>query len=86
VFEPPGGTNSVKVFTRSAGSRASFFLFVILFYQKVIKSQGVDIMPRGAREKSESRIYHVVLGGTNWQEIFHEESDCIRYFRCWAGA
>ncbi|NLX90426.1 MAG: transposase [Firmicutes bacterium] len=36
-------------------------------------------MPRGAREKSESGIYHVVLRGTNRQEIFHEDSDRIRY-------
>ncbi len=36
-------------------------------------------MPREAREKSESGIYHIVLRGTNRQQIFHEDSDRIRY-------
>lgn len=36
-------------------------------------------MPRGAREKSESGIYHIVQRGTNKQDIFHEDGDRIRY-------
>jgi len=34
-------------------------------------------MPRHAREKSKSRIYHVIWRGANRQEIFHEEEDCM---------
>ena len=37
-------------------------------------------MPRRARQKSESGIYHVILKGTNRQEIFHDDNDRIRYF------
>lgn len=36
-------------------------------------------MPRRAREKSESGIYHVILRGTNKQEIFHDEEDNKRF-------
>jgi REP element-mobilizing transposase RayT len=32
-------------------------------------------MPRRAREKSGSGIYHIVFRGTNKQEIFHDEED-----------
>lgn len=30
-------------------------------------------MPRNARKKSESGIYHIILRGSNRQEIFHDE-------------
>ncbi|WP_117161223.1 transposase [Paraliobacillus sp. X-1268] len=36
-------------------------------------------MPRKARLKSASSIYHIMLRGANKQEIFHDEADC-RYF------
>ncbi len=36
-------------------------------------------MPRIAREKSESGIYHIMLRGTNRQEIFHDEEDNTRF-------
>ncbi|UMZ74738.1 transposase [Natranaerofaba carboxydovora] len=36
-------------------------------------------MPRQARKKSKSRIYHVILRGTNRKEIFHDDEDRIRY-------
>ncbi|MHB1127479.1 MAG: REP-associated tyrosine transposase [Bacillota bacterium] len=36
-------------------------------------------MPRQAREKSKSGIYHVILRGTNRQEIFHDEEDYLRF-------
>jgi putative transposase len=36
-------------------------------------------MPRRAREKSESGIYHVMLRGANRQEIFHDDEDNIRF-------
>ena len=32
-------------------------------------------MPRLARKRSDSGIYHVLLRGTNKQRIFHEEAD-----------
>ncbi|SCX76290.1 hypothetical protein [Alkaliphilus peptidifermentans] len=38
-------------------------------------------MPRIAREKSKSGIYHVIIRGANRQEIFHDEEDCLTYLR-----
>ena len=37
------------------------------------------MMPRMARKRSESGIYHVILRGINRQEIFYDETD-YRYF------
>ena len=36
-------------------------------------------MPRRAREKSNSGIYHIMLRGANRQEIFHEDEDNLRF-------
>ncbi|MFC0272261.1 transposase [Metabacillus herbersteinensis] len=36
-------------------------------------------MPRKARIKSKSRIYHVMLRGANRQEIFHDDEDSINF-------
>ena len=36
-------------------------------------------MPRIARVKSESGIYHVMLRGANRQEIFHDDEDCLKF-------
>lgn len=36
-------------------------------------------MPRVAREKSKSGIYHIILRGTNRQEIFHDDQDNVRF-------
>lgn len=36
-------------------------------------------MPRKAREKSESGIYHVIMRGINRQSIFEDEEDCIKF-------
>ena len=36
-------------------------------------------MPRCAREKSGSGIYHIMLRGTNRQQIFLDQEDCIRF-------
>ena len=36
-------------------------------------------MPRRAREKSESGIYHVMVRGINRQDIFHDEEDYSQY-------
>ena len=36
-------------------------------------------MPRRARRQSESGIYHVILRGTNRQEIFHDDYDRLRF-------
>ncbi|MEW5919664.1 MAG: transposase [Bacillota bacterium] len=36
-------------------------------------------MPRAARQRSESGIYHIIVRGTNRQEIFHDDHDRIRY-------
>lgn len=36
-------------------------------------------MPRTARRKSESGIYHIMLRGINRQQIFEDEEDCRRF-------
>lgn len=39
-------------------------------------------MPRGARLKSESGIYHIMLRGINRQIIFEDDEDCEKYLQC----
>jgi putative transposase len=36
-------------------------------------------MPRRARVKSGSGIYHIMLRGANRQEIFHDDEDCLKF-------
>jgi len=36
-------------------------------------------MPRQARKKSESGIYHVMLRGINQQQIFEDKEDCDKF-------
>jgi REP element-mobilizing transposase RayT len=36
-------------------------------------------VPRNARKKSESGIYHIILRGSNRQEIFHDDKDRIKF-------
>ncbi|WP_198543855.1 transposase [Petroclostridium xylanilyticum] len=36
-------------------------------------------MPRQARERSSSGIYHIMLRGINRQDIFHDEEDKMRF-------
>lgn len=36
-------------------------------------------MPRKARVKSRSGIYHIMLRGANRQEIFHDDEDCLSF-------
>lgn len=39
-------------------------------------------MPRDARMKSESGIYHIMLRGINRQTIFEDDEDCEKYLQC----
>lgn len=41
-------------------------------------------MPRSARKKSGSGIYHVMLRGINRQVIFQDDEDCDKYLQCLA--
>ncbi len=36
-------------------------------------------MPRSARQKSESGVYHIMVRGINRQDIFHDDEDRLRY-------
>ena len=36
-------------------------------------------MPRRAREKGKSGIYHIILRGANRQEIFHDDKDSLKF-------
>ena len=38
-------------------------------------------MPRQARKKSESGIYHVMLRGINQQQIFEDTEDCDKFIQ-----
>ena len=38
-------------------------------------------MPRKAREKSESGIYHIIMRGINRQTIFEDEEDCAQFLQ-----
>ncbi|WP_231889827.1 transposase [Oceanobacillus sp. Castelsardo] len=38
-------------------------------------------MPRKARVRSKSGIYHIILRGANRQEIFHDEEDSMRFLQ-----
>lgn len=38
-------------------------------------------MPRKAREKSESGIYHIIMRGINRQSIFEDEEDYIKFIQ-----
>ena len=38
-------------------------------------------MPRQARRKSESGIYHVMLRGINQQQIFEDSEDCEKFWQ-----
>lgn len=39
-------------------------------------------MPREARRKNESGMYHVMLRGINRQTIFRDSEDCEKYLQC----
>ena len=41
--------------------------------------KGVIIMPRAARKKSNSGIYHIMLRGINRQQIFEDDEDNQRF-------
>ena len=43
--------------------------------------EGVDIMPRTARKKSETGIYHIMLRGINKQVLFEDEEDCEKFLQ-----
>lgn len=45
----------------------------------MITLNGVIKMPRQARKKSDSGIYHIMLRGINRQRIFEDEEDCVRF-------
>jgi len=38
-----------------------------------------DYMPRRAREKSKTGIYHIMIRGANKQEIFHDDEDRLKF-------
>lgn len=57
----------------------------VLLFGKIrtgmIRKNGRDnnIMPRHAREKSETGIYHIMVRGINRQDIFHDADDYQKY-------
>ncbi len=49
------------------------------FPRQNILFPGVLSLPRKARQKSESGIYHIIMRGINRQVIFTEDEDCHRF-------
>ncbi len=43
------------------------------------KGEVIDPLPRSARLKSSTGIYHIINRGANKQEIFHDDADRIRF-------
>ncbi|WP_281253651.1 hypothetical protein SPSIL_045040 [Sporomusa silvacetica DSM 10669] len=41
-------------------------------------------MPRSARKKSESGIYHIIIRGINRQTIFEDDEDCTQFIEAFA--
>jgi putative transposase len=55
-------------------------LLLFCIHGKIKKNVSkVKLMPRRAREKCESGIYHIMQRGANRQEIFHDEDDSLRF-------
>jgi Transposase and inactivated derivatives len=54
------------------------FLIISIICDIFIKKFGGK-MPRLARNKSRSGIYHIMLRGINKQEIFHDDEDKVRF-------
>jgi len=57
---------------------------VLLFENNVVSLQRIsnltfNIMARKSREKSATGVYHVMMRGTNKQNIFEETDDYIRF-------
>lgn len=44
-----------------------------------------SIMPRKAREKSSTGIYHIMLRGANRQDIFYDDEDRVKYIQTLEG-
>jgi len=55
------------------------FHIVGLLDTSVKESKGGNDMPRAARMKSRSGVYHIMLRGANRQEIFHDDEDCHKF-------
>ena len=36
-------------------------------------------MARGSRVRSKTGVYHIMLRGNKRQEIFHDDSDCLKF-------
>ena len=54
------------------------------FYRCVINIVGLKgglNMPRQAREKSSTGIYHVMVRGINRQKVFIDDGDCIQFIK-----
>ena len=74
------GDGSPVLTLLETGGRFSCLLFLLTFFAyRDIVFRGVKIMPRQARRKSESGIYHIMLRGINQQQIFEDEEDGFRF-------
>ena len=58
--------------------RQGTVLCLDIIYTKAIIKKG-DIMPRGARKKSDNGTYHIMLRGINKQQIFEEKEDYEKF-------
>lgn len=66
-----------RIIREAMGRFCCFAHFIMI--ELLQKDSGANAMPRCAREKSESGIYHVIVRGINRQDIFHDEEDYSQY-------
>ena len=46
-----------------------------------ISTIGVIFVPRAARTKSKTAIYHIIMRGINRQTLFEDEEDCVKFIQ-----
>ena len=75
------GENLSYFYIKKAGCSGTGGRFYCVDKGNMIKLLRVIEMPRQARRKSESRIYHVMIRGINRQTIFEEDADKLKFLQ-----
>ena len=69
--------NRSEAKAKQKGEAKGRFSCFLTCYSGIIRAG--DNMPRRPRERSETGIYHIMVRGANRQEIFHDDSDRLRF-------
>ena len=79
---PPHASPAATVLNRGTIGTTLFVPFLLLFPAfRVVYCSRVISMPRIARRKSISNIYHVMIRGINRQNIFEEDEDRLCFMK-----